>query len=177
MQTCTQCGEEKPLSEFHNRSDNKSGKRKNCKKCKSASDKKYREQRPELVKATTIRLRAWRETWTEERRQQERERGKEYARRNPDVLLRNTRKRTAQKARATPLWAKDEFEQFLIQEIYHHSATLKKITGIEFEVDHIVPLRSDYVCGLHCAANLQVVEKYFNRSKNNHYWPDMWENN
>lgn len=40
--------------------------------------------------------------------------------------------------------------------------------GPQFEVDHIVPVRSHYVCGLHCPDNLQVITKAANRLKRNY---------
>lgn len=46
-------------------------------------------------------------------------------------------------------------------------------TAIPWEVDHIVPLNNDLVCGLHCEANLQVIPAIANLSKNNSWWPDM----
>jgi len=42
-----------------------------------------------------------------------------------------------------------------------------------YVVDHIVPLSSPKVCGLHCSANLQVIPKHVNDSKGNAWWPDM----
>lgn len=43
----------------------------------------------------------------------------------------------------------------------------------DLEVDHIVPLVSKIVCGLHCPANLAAVPPPYNRAKGNKYWPNM----
>lgn len=42
-----------------------------------------------------------------------------------------------------------------------------------FEVDHVVPLNSAIVCGLHVWANLQLLDRKLNRQKKNISWPDM----
>ena len=65
--------------------------------------------------------------------------------------------------RSTVSW----FEKEMVEIVYHEVA----IRG--WEVDHIVPLQSNLVCGLHCHANLQILEKKINRAKSNSYWPDM----
>ncbi len=43
-----------------------------------------------------------------------------------------------------------------------------------FEVDHVVPLNSPLVCGLHCEDNLQYLTTLENQYKSNKVWPDMW---
>lgn len=46
---------------------------------------------------------------------------------------------------------------------------------ISFEVDHIIPLISDAVCGLLCWDNLQLLEVTLNASKNNNYQQDWYQ--
>ena len=77
----------------------------------------------------------------------------------------------ARKIRATPAWADIE----AIRAFYEEAAVLRKATGVEYHVDHIVPLQSVLVCGLHCEANLQIIPAIENESKRNFWWPDMPE--
>lgn len=102
----------------------------------------------------------------------------EYKRANRERLLkqhaewkkRNRANQTAEevhryavKMRAVPAWAdKDAMEL-----IY------KKAREYGFQVDHIVPLQSRIVSGLHCEDNMQLLDKQLNTSKNNKFWPDM----
>jgi hypothetical protein len=67
------------------------------------------------------------------------------------------------KYRATPCWANRKH----MIEIYKHAKAIGK------HVDHIVPLNSPIVCGLHCEFNFQLVDKEYNYQKGNHHWPDM----
>lgn len=73
-------------------------------------------------------------------------------------------KRKAQQKNAIPAWANLD----VIQKLYKQAALLKKT------VDHIVPLQSSIVCGLHCESNLQLLTDKENSSKGNRFWPDMW---
>lgn len=77
--------------------------------------------------------------------------------------LHAVRRRTATKLHATPRWA----DQEEIKWIYEKRAEIVSITGIEFHVDHIVPLQSKEVCGLHVADNLRIIEASENASKSN----------
>lgn len=70
---------------------------------------------------------------------------------------------------ATPGWA----SQDAMLSIYVECERLRRETGDAYEVDHIVPLQSKRVCGLHCEANLQILPMSANRSKSNRHWPGM----
>lgn len=72
-------------------------------------------------------------------------------------------KRRTVMTRATPLW----YEADAVQDMYQKAVFLTEQTGVAYEVDHIVPLQSKYVCGLHCLANLQVIPASENRRKSN----------
>jgi len=92
---------------------------------------------------------------------------------NRHKLSMNQARREAIKKRAIPSWSSDEWEEFLVEEVYHLSKLRSNSTGIKFEVDHIVPLNSKTVCGLHCSSNLRIIPKIENTSKGNRWWPDM----
>lgn len=71
------------------------------------------------------------------------------------------------KVRSTS-WA----NQWLIGEIYDLARKRSLATGMQWEVDHIVPVDSSLVCGLHVEQNLRIVPMGVNRSKGNMFWPD-----
>lgn len=96
-------------------------------------------------------------------KEQSKERAREWRKDNPDRVAANLAARRAAKKQATPIWA----DLTAIQAFYTNARALTESTGVEYQVDHIVPLTSDVVCGLHCEHNLQVITAEENNSKNN----------
>lgn len=83
----------------------------------------------------------------------------------PGRICENNRRRRALKKKAVPIWATNERQEIL--ELYDLRDILTKETGIPHHVDHIVPLNSKIVCGLHCLANLRVIPAIENKQKRN----------
>lgn len=69
----------------------------------------------------------------------------------------------ASKLKATPTWSEAE----KIQVLYEKCKWLESLTGLKYEVDHVVPLQGKDVCGLHIWENLQILEVIENRTKGN----------
>lgn len=78
-------------------------------------------------------------------------------------------RRLSSKRRATPVWAND----FFIEEAYHLAKIREQVCGGKWHVDHIVPLQSKLVCGMHVENNLRVIPAADNIRKSNRHWPDM----
>ena len=144
---CTKCGISKPLSAFNKHKKNKDGLRTHCKTCRV----EYYQQNKERI--------AERKT---EYRQQNKERFAERtARRRRDLRKQNIAK----------TYAKENAK------IYKWSADCAELTGVEFHVDHVCPVKARVydpqfdaylpATGLHVPWNLDPKPASHNLRKNN----------
>ncbi len=78
-------------------------------------------------------------------------------------------KRRVIKKQAIPLWANHKY----IELWYKFAKIEEKRTGKKVHVDHIVPLKSALVCGLHTEDNMQLLFAKANLVKKNCHWPNM----
>lgn len=92
-----------------------------------------------------------------------------WKKQNPDRRAANESRRRARKFNASPKWANES----RISEMFVLARDLTEKTGVKHQVDHIIPLRSTLVCGLHVETNLQVITAVENIKKLNRFWPDM----
>jgi hypothetical protein len=164
---CNGCSTVKLLIEFHRRSDAPTTKyRARCKSCMYAANRKV----PNLRELQD----AWRQRNREKCNAQQCARiAKNPEKRNAAFTrwrLKNlaqcaarTRRRDAAKRGATPSWA----DQEAIKAFYIEARRLTDLTGVPHEVDHIYPLVSNTMCGLHVEFNLQILTKSANSAKKN----------
>lgn len=146
-----------------------SGKRQ-CNPCRRVAKRAYYQRNKEKILTSN-------KEWWQENPDKARKYSRSRITRDPDYYRRyhqevakpsgkhtaHAARRRATKLQATPSW----FDNKEVNYIY----ALAKDKGLE--VDHIVPLISDTVCGLHVQDNLRCVSKGLNNHKGNHYWSDM----
>lgn len=183
--TCTKCGEDKPLTEYYKDKTKKMGVSPACKSCKSYYDKcRHDKNRETLLKymkdyhwknrdKILSRKKIYREENSEkifEYRKENSASSKEY---QSEYYLRNKGKfqyksalRRSNRLKATPPWLTPE-QKALVENLYKFRANVSGVVGREYHVDHIVPLQSEVVCGLHVPWNLQVIPAKDNLSKSN----------
>lgn len=86
---------------------------------------------------------------------------------NPSSMHFFNAKRHAAKLQRTPAWL-NSGQWFEIECIYKYCAALRSV-GLDYEVDHIVPLQGKSVSGFHVPWNLQVLTASENASKGNRF--------
>lgn len=192
FKTCIDCNLTKPLTDFYPAGGQRVGHQVRCKACdKIKAAARYVAQRERILTRTATYATAnpsiarkaqaaYRVRHLEKVRERDRlqrvkhparlkARDAKFSSENRDKIAAKSARRRALKLRATPAWA----EPGALRAFYLTADGLNMLTGEWHHVDHIVPLRSKIVCGLHCPANLQVLPGATNSSKGNRYWPDM----
>lgn len=166
---CSSCKIEKDIKCFSRNKNTKDGYKYQCKECIKLSYLKNhdneKEKRKQHYRENKSRYMEWATKARNRRLQKHKEYNKEWRSKNKETLAKYTAKYRAQKKLAYPSWA----NEFYIEEIYHLAHLRTKLTGIEWHVDHIIPLQGKNVCGLHVETNLQVIPGKINRQKSNKY--------
>lgn len=190
MKVCTLCLLLKDDCDFH--SSKRDGLKSNCKSCiKKTNAVRYLENKSH-INATSI-------AWQVKNKDRRNAKAAEWRKSNPEKVIAASKKwrdgnlikakayvasyaklnKSANNERcakrrsfclsAQPKWA----DKRKMRKIYLEAAKRSKNEGTLFHVDHIVPLRSKIVCGLHVESNMQILKAEENSSKGNRYWPDM----
>lgn len=203
MKICTKCGDTKPFGEFHKHKASKDGLKSRCKECNTRDAVEYAQRNKDKVaervakwqKENRDKCNANQRRWVERNPEEHRRQRKEidarripkakawieanrlrvraikaaWKRRNLAFVASDASRRRAIQLRAVPGWA----DQRAIDQYYLIASYLSAELGIEFQVDHIVPLRSEIVQGFHSQHNLNVSLGAWNLAKSNRWWPHM----
>ena len=177
---CYKCTTNKPVESFGKNKSKKDGLSTECRLCKRHCDKQYYQDNSNQVKQTVAKYRAKnpekvsqvKKDWYELHKEHVVQKSKKWAEINPQKMRQSRKKYNslndgkknallakyrATKIQATPPW----FEKDLVEIVYI------KANEWGFAVDHIIPLQGKNVCGLHCWANLQLLDPLLNSSKGN----------
>lgn len=171
---CTKCHIEKEITSFHKSKKHKSGFNSICKSCESIRSKIKNELNREKRLVTAKK---WRDEnkekqtdsiklWREQNKEKTAAYYSEYRNRNRGKVNARWMERYTMKLKQTPQWLTKE-QLLLINNFYVESAYLTETTGECYQVDHIVPLNSKIVSGLHVPWNLRVITAKENRVKSN----------
>jgi hypothetical protein len=88
-----------------------------------------------------------------------------YRKRNQGLVNAHCSARRAAQLSATPRWV----DRKKLQDIYRQAKEMSTARSCAYQVDHIVPLKHELVCGLHVPWNLQIISASENRRKKNRY--------
>lgn len=160
MKTCSICKSAKSYNEFYKASGRSvDGFRSTCKICHSNATKiTYQENKEKRL----VKSKQYYQANKVKRNQQ----NKEWYRNHPDANNRKSAAYRARKLNATPNWL-NASQKSHIKVIYELANILNSWGYDRMDVDHIVPLKGENVCGLHVGWNLQIVSHQHNIEKRN----------
>lgn len=164
---CTKCSEALDASEFNARKASPDGLMQKCRACCKIYATSYREGNPSCFKDYYAQrkdeLNANFKKWRKENAGSRTEYMRAWGQENSALVIEKGSRRRAKKLKATPKWANRE----KMVEFYKEAERLTAETGVIHHVDHIYPLQSKHVCGLHCEFNLNVITQFENIQKLN----------
>ncbi len=182
MKKCSDCKVTKTLTEFYKKTDRKSGYSAICKSCeklkgreryvknkdkKLAANRTWQRNNPDKMKEMKSRYRN-----KESTKQQMLKYNRNWNDKNREKKNQREASRRAAKLRATPPWLTETMKtdmeiKYLIAISCTKASQDISINKAKYEVDHIIPLQSKVVCGLHVPWNLQILTKANNIKKSN----------
>jgi hypothetical protein len=150
-----------------------------CSLCASETAIKWAKNNPNRSKEIITQ-------WNERNKDREALRAREWRKNNPETYKRMVKewreknavtykaymtlqavKRNTAKLKRTPSWL-NSGHLFEIESVYNYCSSLRRL-GLNYHVDHVVPLQGESVSGLHVPWNLQVIPGAENMSKSNKF--------
>lgn len=178
MKRCTGCMQSKRLDAFNRDARTSDGLNVRCRQCvretkaawREANRDRCRDYQRRYVADNPEAVRSAKLAYFEANKEKATAAVRKWQAENPHKRNAITARRYADKTRATPAWA----NMRVIEMFYLRARHLSETTGEPYHVDHIIPLRNKWVCGLHVEHNLQVLTGAENVKKLNRFKPD-WD--
>jgi hypothetical protein len=123
--------------------------------------KRWQKANPEKIKAAAT-------LWVKANPEKVKAKTKRYIERHPAEYTARAVASVAKRAKRVPKWLTIN-DRWMMREAYKLAKLRTNMFGFVWEVDHIIPLRGEFVSGLHVPTNLQVIPKSENREKRNYY--------
>lgn len=172
--TCSKCLEEKSFEEFSKQKTGKFGFVSQCKACRKLYQDRYYEEnkvkealrKQKYYEENKEKVSKRNEIWAKSHRESRRKIVEKWRIENKPKKAHYQKLREAKKTKASPCWL--TLEQLTeIENFYWLAKECEMLSGDKYHVDHIIPLQSKNVCGLHVPWNLQVLPADVNISKGN----------
>lgn len=166
---CNDCKTFKTLEEFRKKASGVKGRQHKCKVCQSSWNKQYA-KKPKVKKEKAAYQKAYQKEYfknPENKVKHSLLMKKHYKENREQYRLRDAERRAGTK-RATPKWLSKKHLQE-IKNIYWLAKDLEAVSGEQYHVDHIVPIKGKNVCGLNVPWNLQILPSDVNTSKGNRF--------
>lgn len=163
MKYCPCCDTTKETPLFSKNSSRSDGLQSHCKACRSERRKSdYLRNRERELQLSQV--------WVKDNPNRVKAKAKKHRETLHGRAYYNSRNanRRALRQKAEPKWLTKDQKQDC-KAMYTLASKLEVLCGIKYHVDHIVPLNSDVVCGLHVPWNLQVLAAPLNLSKSNKF--------
>lgn len=123
--------------------------------------RRWQHEHPEQVKVMV-------KQWAAANPEKVAEKTKRYRAKHPDRATAMAVASVARRAKRVPKWLTVD-DKWLLREAYALAKLRTKMFGFAWEVDHVIPLRGQFVSGLHVPTNVQVIPKAENRQKRNYF--------
>ncbi len=178
--TCFKCQRIKPLFEFYKHAAMADGHLNKCKSCAKDDVHKYRSDNLERVREydrkrgmLPHRVAARADyAKTEECKESQRKSSARYRNDNKEkrrvIKAACQERRRVSKVSSIPPWL-TPVDRMLIRTRYLEARWMTIRSGVKHQVDHIIPLVSKIVCGLHVPWNLRVIPARENAKKSNRF--------
>ena len=160
MKDCIKCKKTFELSDFHKHKGMKDGHLNKCKYCVVIDVAEWRLKNTGCRQRERVRLRERLGHSTRE---------EYFTKRRENAIGRKVSsvKYAYKRRRFIEAQSMSELDEFVLEQAINLSQLREESTGIQWHIDHIVPLYHKEACGLHSYSNLQVVPASWNCKKGN----------